>query len=318
MKQHLRFSVGKRWVLSLAVLCSSLPAISQYGEKTSSWEIGATIGPSNFLGDLGGNAGKGTRFIKDNNFPMTNLTYGVYVTYQPTEWLGFRLAGNLGKLEGDDKIIKGKGGYEEARKSRNQDFRSKFTEGLLLAEFYPTVFIEYDPSDVWRKLRPYVVGGVGIFKFNPQGKDPLTGRYVDLTPLSLEGQGFAEYPDRKVPKLTQMNFPLGVGVKYFLNEKVSLSLEVIHRTTFTDEIDAVSTTYIDPALFYKYFPVAKAQLAERMANKNVDGSPYHAPGRQRGNSGQNDAYYTFGIKFGIRLGGGGDGYNNSTRCPIRF
>ncbi|HVK46431.1 MAG TPA: hypothetical protein VM488_01275, partial [Pseudobacter sp.] len=73
MKQHLRFSVGKRWVLSLAVICGSLSAFSQYGEKSSSWEIGATIGPSNFLGDLGGNAGKGTRFIKDNNFPMTNL-----------------------------------------------------------------------------------------------------------------------------------------------------------------------------------------------------------------------------------------------------
>src|SRR5688500_6764677 len=124
MKQHLRFSVGKRWALSLAVLCGSLPSFSQYGDKTSSWEIGVTLGPSNFLGDLGGNAGKGTAFIKDNNFPMTNLTYGLYVTYQPTEWLGIRLAGNLGKLEGDDAIIKGKGGYEEARKNRNQNFQS--------------------------------------------------------------------------------------------------------------------------------------------------------------------------------------------------
>ena len=317
MKQHLRFSVGKRWVLSLAVICGSLSAFSQYGEKSSSWEIGATIGPSNFLGDLGGNAGKGTRFIKDNNFPMTNLTFGLYVTYQPTEWLGFRLAGNFGKLEGDDAIIKGKGGYEEARKSRNQDFRSKFTEGLLMAEIYPTVFFEYDQSDVFRKLRPYAVIGVGIFKFNPQGKDPLTGNYVDLTPLSLEGQGFAEYPDRKVPKLTQMNIPMGVGVKYFLNEKVSLGLEVIHRQTNTDEIDAVSTTYIDPALFYKYFSVPKAQLAARMANKNVDGNTAHAPGKKRGNTNK-DAYYTFGVKVGIRLGGGGDSYGNSTRCPIRF
>jgi hypothetical protein len=317
MKQHLRFSVGKRWALSLAVLCGSLPSFSQYGDKTSSWEIGVTLGPSNFLGDLGGNAGKGTAFIKDNNFPMTNLTYGLYVTYQPTEWLGIRLAGNLGKLEGDDAIIKGKGGYEEARKNRNQNFQSKFTEGLLLAEVYPTVFFEYDQSEVWGKLRPYALIGVGFFKFNPQGKDPLTGKWVDLNPLSLEGEGFAEYPDRKVAKLTQMNIPMGVGVKYFLNDKVSLSAEVIHRQTNTDQIDAVSTTYIDPALFYKYFPVAKAQLAARMANKALD-PVIHAPGRKRGTSSNNDAYYTFGIKLGIRLGGGGDGYTNSTRCPIRF
>ncbi len=54
-------------------------------------------------------------------------------------------------------------------------------------------------------------------------------------------KGFAEYPDRKVAKLTQMNIPMGVGVKYFLNDKVSLSAEVIHRQTNTDQIDAVST-----------------------------------------------------------------------------
>ena len=32
-------------------------------------EIGLGIGPVFFLGDLGGNYGKGTRFVKDINFP---------------------------------------------------------------------------------------------------------------------------------------------------------------------------------------------------------------------------------------------------------
>lgn len=318
MKQHLRFSVGKRWVLSLACLCGSLTSFSQYGEKSSSWEIGITLGPSNFLGDLGGNKGKGTTFLKDNNFPTTTLTYGAYVAYQPTEWLGFRLAGNIGRLEGDDAIIKGKGGYEEARKMRNLNFRSKLTEVLLLAEFYPTVFLEADPSDVWHRLRPYAVAGIGMFKFNPQGQDPKTGNWVDLQPLRTEGQGMLEYPDRKPYKLTQMNVPLGIGVKYFLNDKISVSAEVIHRQTFTDYIDDVSTNYIDPKLFFNYSKnVAEAQLASRMANKSLPGQTYHAPGRQRGNSGRNDAYYTFGIKLGIRLGRS-ENFDNSTRCPIRF
>lgn len=318
MKQNLRSSVGKCCVVLLSAVCSYLPSYSQgYGEKSSSWEIGITLGPSNFLGDLGGNAGKGTRFLKDNNFSMTKLTYGGYATYQPAEFLGFRLALNFGKLEGDDAIIKGKGGLEEARKLRNSNFQSKFTEGLLLAEIYPTVFLENDPSDIWGRLRPYGVIGVGVFKYKPQGKDPRTGNWVDLQPLRTEGQGFAEFPDRKPYKLTQLSFPLGVGVKYFMSETVSLAMEIIHRQTFTDYIDDVSTNYIDPALFYKYMPLAQAQVAARMANKSGGTGTRFTPGQKRGNPKQNDAFYTVGIKLGFRLGSS-DNWSNSTRCPIRF
>lgn len=318
MKQNLRSSVWKCCVLSLVTLGNYLPSFSQsYGEKSSFWEAGITIGPSNFLGDLGGNAGRGTTFLKDNNFSMTKLTFGGYLTYQPAEWLGFRLALNFGKLEGDDAIIKGKGGLEEARKLRNANFRSKLTELLLMAEVYPTVFIEDDPSDIWLKLRPYGVIGVGYFKFNPQGTDPLTGNWVDLKPLRTEGQGFSQFPDRKEYKLTQMNIPMGIGVKYFLSESVNLSLEIIHRKTFTDYIDDVSTKYIDPALFYANMPLAQAQVAARVANKSGGTGTRFRPGQKRGTTSNNDAYYTVGFKLGFRLGSN-DSWNNSTRCPVRF
>ncbi len=316
MKQNLRSSVWKCWVLSLVVVCNYLPSFSQsFGQSSSSWEAGITIGPSNFLGDLGGNAGKGTTFLKDNNFSMTKLTYGAYLAYQPAEWLGFRFAVNFGRLEGDDAIIKGKGGWEEARKLRNSNFRSKLSEALLMAEVYPTVFIENDPSDVWLKLRPYGVIGVGVFHFNPQGKDPLTGDWVDLKPLRTEGQGLI--PGVPEYKLTQINIPMGVGIKYFLSESVNLSLEVLHRKTFTDYIDDVSTNYVDPAIFYANMPLAQAQLAARMANKSGGTGTRFKPGDKRGNPNQNDAYYTVGIKLGFRLGSS-DRWSTSTRCPVRF
>lgn len=305
-------------MLPLLLLCCYVPSFGQgYGQRSSSFELGLTVGPSNFLGDLGGNAGKGTRFIKDNNFSMTKLTWGGYLAYQPAEWLGLRLALNIGRLEGDDGIINGKGGYEEARKLRNSNFRSNLTEGLFLVEVYPTVFIEADPSDTWLKLRPYAVIGLGMFKFNPQGTDPLTGNWVDLQPLRTEGQGLPEYPDRKEYKLTQMNIPMGVGVKYFLSETVSLGLEIVHRQTFTDYIDDVSTNYVDPAVFYAHMPLAQARLAERMANKSGGTGTRFRPGQKRGNPNQNDAYYTVGVKLGVRLGSN-NAYSNSTRCPIRF
>jgi hypothetical protein len=296
-----------------------IPSYSQYTESSSVFEAGISMGPTNFLGDLGGNVGRGTKFIKDNNFPMTKFMFGAYLTYQPNEWLGFRLAINRGTLEGDDAIIKGKGGLEEARKYRNSNFRSRITEGMLLAEIYPTVFLESDPTDVFAKLRPYLLAGAGIFHFNPQGTDPLTKEWVDLRPLHTEGQGFAEYPGRKEYKLTQVNIPLGFGAKYFLSESVNLGLEVLHRTTFTDYVDDVSTTYIDPASFYAHLPLAQAQLAQRMANKSGNNgatTPY-AVGAKRGTATNNDAYFSVNVKLGFRLGRGNSS-NSSTRCPVRF
>jgi hypothetical protein len=306
-------------LLLLVSVCNYLPSFSQT-ESSSIFEAGITIGPSNFLGDLGGNVGKGTKFIKDNNFPMTKFMFGAFLTYQPAEWLGFRLAVNRGTLEGDDAVIKGKGGLEEARKYRNSNFRSRITEAMLLAEIYPTVFLENDPSDVFMRLRPYAAIGVGVFHFNPQGTDPLSGAWVDLKPLHTEGQGFAQYPGRKEYKLTQLNVPIGIGAKYFLSEKVNIGLEILHRTTFTDYIDDVSTTYIDPSAFYSNMPIPQAELASRMANKsgNNGATTQYAIGDKRGTATNNDAYYSINVKLGIRLGQGGNRWNSSTRCPVRF
>ena len=317
MKQNLHTSVWKCFVLALLLSISSA-SYSQYTENPSYFEAGVTVGPSNFLGDLGGNTGKGTRFLKDNNFPMTKLTFGGFISYHPLDWLAFRLAVNVGSLEGDDAVIKGKGSWEEYRKIRNSNFRSPLYEGLLMAEIYPTVFLEFDPSDMFQKFRPYATIGVGAFHFNPQGTDPLTGDWVDLKPLRTEGQGFAEFPGRKEYSLTQVNIPMGIGIKYLLNENINISMEVIHRNTFTDYIDDVSTRYIDPALFYANMPVAQAQLAERMANKT--GTPLsrvYSAGQIRGTPQNNDSYYSIGFKLGLRLGGG-NRWGNSTNCPIRF
>jgi hypothetical protein len=277
-----------------------------------------------FLGDLGGHAGNGTTFIKDWNMNTTKLAVGAFGAVYPTQWLGFRLSLNFGSIEGSDADIKPKGGDEVTRLYRNLDFQSKILEGTVMAEFYPTVFLEEDPDDVVARLRPYGVLGLGVFHFNPQGSyhDPNTGQtyWVDLQPLHTEGEGFPEYPDRKNYTLTQLNIPMGVGVKYFFSESVNLSFEIIHRKTFTDYIDDVSTTYVDPKLFYKYLSPTLAPIAAAMANKsplqNVAGSGYGINGK-RGDPTHNDAYFTAQFKLGIRLGANSaTRWRNSTHCPL--
>jgi hypothetical protein len=307
---------------SLAILLVFyIPSYSQLSAGNY-FEAGVTVGPMVFLGDLGGHVGKGTPFLKDYNMNATKLSYGVYLAAHPNEVLGFRLSLNYGKVDGDDNYIKGKGGLEEARLARNLNFKSNIVEATFMAEVYPTVLFEDQPTELTGRLRPYGVIGVGVFHFNPMGSyiDPNTSRatWVYLQPLHTEGEGFPEYPDRKNYSLTQLNIPMGVGIKYYISEKVNLSFEIIHRKTFTDYLDDVSTNFVDPALFTAHLPAGDAQIARAMANKSplqdVPGSGYN-PGDKRGDPTQKDAYFTFGFKLGVRLGND-NRYANSTRCPL--
>ena len=190
-------------------------------------EIGLGIGPMFFLGDLGGNRGVGqSTWLKDVQFPLVNLSKGLYLNIYPSEWLGFRFAFNHGKLEGYDHIIKDNGGAELYRKNRNLQFQSSLLEGYAALEISPTVFMErYD--GLQGKIRPYGLIGVGVFRFNPKGlyyAPDGSSRWVALQPLRLEGQGFAEYPDRKPYSLTQLEVPMGFGVKYYINENMFVGI----------------------------------------------------------------------------------------------
>jgi opacity protein-like surface antigen len=261
------------------------------------FEVGLNIGPSNFLGDLGGNFGRGKTFLKDNNIELTKILTGGYIAYFPAEWIGIRLSGQKTMLEGDDKVIDRKGSWEERRSDRNLSFRSPLLEGYIAAEFYPTVFFEYDDY-LEKKLRPFLVAGVGMFKFKPQAN--LNGQWVDLQPLHTEGQGFAEFPDRKNYKLTQVCFPVGLGVKYYVTENFSVGVEAIHRFTRTDYIDDVSTRYIDPALFDKYLTPDKAAQAKQLNDRRLVNQG--TIGRRRGDPTENDGFYSLALKLNWRLG----------------
>src|ERR1700761_4357453 len=122
MKQSLH-SLSWKCLFVLAVaLCLYYPGFSQEEEKNTT-EIGVTVGPMVFLGDLGGHAGKGTTFIKDYNMSETKLAVGAYVTAYPMPWLGLRLSLNYGTVQGSDHDISEKGGDEDTRYTRNLDFR---------------------------------------------------------------------------------------------------------------------------------------------------------------------------------------------------
>lgn len=293
------------------------------------WEAGINVGPSFFLGDLGGNAGKGTRFLKDVNLQFTNIMKGVFLTAYPSDWLGVRLAVQSGMLEGDDAVINTKGVDELWRKQRNLDFRTNITEAYISAEIFPLMLIGRIRDNAPR-LRPYGVLGIGAFKFNPQGSltdANGTKTWYYLHPLMIEGQGMKEYPNSKPYSLTQIHIPLGAGLKYFLSDRVNVSMEVLDRITRTDYIDDVSLNYIDPNLYANYLSASDAAIARQISDKVygivTPGVTRYAPGTQRGNPKQDDSFFSLLLKVGVRLG---PIYENEfvrsaahqSKCPVRF
>lgn len=321
---------GVRTCVLICVLLASLSRSSAQSITSGNGklELGIGVGPLFFLGDLGGNQGQGTRFVKDVNMPVVNMAKGIFGAVYPTEWLGFRVAANMGRLEGYDSLINDKGGDEYFRKQRNLQFRSKLFEAYAAMEFYPTVFFErYD--GLQGKLRPYGVVGVGMFKFNPQGKYYAPdGRatWVDLRPLHLEGQGMAEYPDRKEYSLTSLEIPIGGGVKYYLKENFYIGLELMHRKSFTDYVDDVSTSYIDNNLFAQYLTPEQAAMANQLyfrENYVPYGTTSRVPanGEQRGNPKQNDSFFSTILRLGWRLNDSNSPNGRALRqlrCPAYY
>lgn len=265
-------------------------------------EVGASLNAMNCLTDIGGKKGIGKRFMKDLNMGKTQVGGGLFISAVYKNAVAFRLEGTFGKLTANDNVLAGVTDIAAERYNRNLNFKTSITEIAGIAEFHPLfIFIDWVSRDAEPpRYSPYLLAGVGYYSFNPQAE--IDGRWVDLQPLSTEGQGFAEYPDRPVYKLKQMNIPLGIGLKYELSQFLTLRGEFIYRKLNTDYLDDVSTNYIDPALFYEYFSPDKAALASFLADRQLVRKTDPNGGGKRGSPAEKDAYFSFNLKLGLVLG----------------
>ncbi len=223
-----------------------------------------------------------------------------------TEKLFLRAFYLVGTVHGDDK----KNGAVRSV-SRNLNFTSAIGEGSLT--------MEYDVLNAAEqgKITPYIFAGGGFYHFNPYTYD-TTGKKAYLMPLSTEGEGLPEYPDRKPYTLYQFNLIGGFGLKYRVSDRLAIGFEVGFRKLFTDYLDDVSNTYVDKNILLKERGAEAVALAYRGGELNPL-KPYPRAGAPRGNPTANDYYYTGLLRFTYRLGGGNNGFNlrgkNSVGCP---
>lgn len=264
------------------------------------YEVSFGAGASNFLGDLGGANQIGTHFFKDLEFSLTRWVFDVSMRYKVSEFIAVKTNLMYGRVKGDDRLTE-----EFYRHHRNLSFRSDIFEASAYLE---ASFMREQGSHRYhiRNVRGqkgyeiYTYGfiGLGGFHFNPEAR--YQGKWYELQPLGTEGQGID--PAKNKYHRFQLTIPVGIGIKYSLDERYGIGMEFGVRRTFTDYIDDVSTNYFEgDQLQNKHGDIAKI-LADRSTYPASYEGRVNAPGEQRGNPNFTDAYMflIFNLNYKLR------------------
>lgn len=252
--------------------------------------IGLFGGPAAYSGDL-----------STGIFPrkITNGAIGLSYSFDLSDKFLLRAGYTYSIVGGADRYNR-----KPTLSLRNLSFETRINEFSLTGEYYFKNLYQ-DPFSL------YVIGGAALFQFNPYTYDQ-NGQKVYLQPLSTEGQGLPQYPDRKPYKLTQPALVFGGGIKYVFSNRIRVGLESSIRKLFTEYLDDVSTNYIDhDALLDARGPLA-VELAYR--GDEIEGaSPFYpGEGDKRGNPKSKDYYYFAGLHVTYSLGG----KKPPTGCPV--
>jgi hypothetical protein len=234
-------------------------------------ELGFGVGGTMYWGDL-------TPSTPSENFGNIKGAGSIFIRNTISNKLCVR--GNLliGKLAGDDNLSS-----TQWMRERNLDFFTNLIELGLIAEFD---FLSFSKGGQWEFLEIYFFGGVAAIKYNP--KTIFQGNTYELQPLGTEGQGMVGFVDSY--KLLSVAFPIGLGLKLKITDRLTLNPEFGVRLTMTDYLDDVGGRYVDDNLLRAGNGDLSADLANRTAEFLGLSEPVNLAGNRRGGDAR-DLYY---------------------------
>ncbi|MEZ5047116.1 MAG: DUF6089 family protein [Chitinophagaceae bacterium] len=269
-----------------------LPAIMQAQKHH---EVGVFGGTSSYYGDL-----QERLFPNEGYRSCGGITYKYFV--HPS--VGFRFGATYASLFGADSLSE-----SPAVKARNLDFQTNLFEahGAIEANMLPVDFDEF-------KFSPYVFVGLSLFYYNPYTQ--IDDEKVYLRPLSTEGQGLRQYPDRRIYSLVNVGVPLGGGLKVLIGKKVFVSAELGFRYTATDYLDDVSKSYVNLDTLFRYKGKQSVDLSYRTDELSYWDGNYPNDQFVRGDNMKKDWYWFGGINVAIYFESFGNLMRyKKTRCP---
>ncbi len=231
------------------------------------WELGGWLGVSNYFGDLNDRI-----YLGD-----VGLAGGLNARYNFNTRICTKGSLSYGRISAEDADSP-----NNFERSRNLSFKSSVIDFTGTIEFN---FFEYVHGTEDQYYTPYLLGGFSIFRFNPKAE--LNGQTYSLRDMGTEGQAQGSEYGSISGGLT-----IGGGMKWDINDKWSFNVEFSYRNLFTDYLDDVSTTYPDLVQLAAQRGPEAALLSDRSLMDGIG-----VPGRQRGNSKDNDTYTFFGISI---------------------
>jgi len=260
----------KKIFLALSICLISQVLVAQVGQGI---HLNLFFGMSNYSGDL-----QEKRFT----FSQSHLAGGLGLSFDVAKQFSIRTAFKLGKVSADDS--KGRNA------ARNLNFFTNIAEFSVDGQYF------FKPLGQ-NPLTPYIFLGLAFYHFNPYTFDS-TGKKYFLHPLGTEGEGYV--PGRSEYKLTELSIPLGAGVKLSMTENLNVGFEIGIRRLFTDYLDDVSSTYVDPNAILTNRGAKALELAYR-GGELKGGSDTYPTGKVRGNPIYKDWYYFTGLTLSYKL-----------------
>ncbi|WP_128547647.1 DUF6089 family protein [Larkinella soli] len=226
-------------------------------------EVGLGLGTSSYYGDI-----SGYRKPIKSTFALMRWSASAMYTRNFTPRLSARASFTWARIVGDDYTYNRKDlNSGIIQYARNLHFRND------LKEFALTGMYKFIPdgrnSNFRSKWSPYVFLGIAAVAHSPEARTPVgfgvtpddtRQRWVKLQPLGTEGQG---QNGVKPYSLVTMAIPVGLGVRYKLNERFDLGGEIGFRYTTTDYLDDAGGAYPDPTIL-------KDDLARVMSDRRLE------------------------------------------------
>ena len=165
------------------------------------YEIGVSLGGTNYVGDIGS-----TKYINPNQ-----IAGNVFFKYNYNPRIVFRSTLSYLPIKGDDAEAD-----TDLRRNRGLNFTNTITELAIGMEYN---FYEYDISSKEKSWTPYILMELAAFNYSyVKSQDEETGENI-------------------LGKRTSLAIPMGVGFKSKLSGNLAFSIETKFRYTFKDNLD---------------------------------------------------------------------------------
>ena len=242
----------KRTLFFVCIISFCSPTLAQKkGRQAEYYSFGINGIASYFFGDV------------SSGFQTIRWGAGLQYLTKVNAHIAFTIDGNYIRLVADDDLVSSaKRGKTTSAYIRNLHMRNDVIELGLHGryEFLPT----YDYFTKRKKINGFVTLGLGLLYTNPQAKDS-SGNWRNLRPMHTENKSYSSFT---------AYIPVSVGVARKISSHFDIEFEFGYRFTFTDYLDDVKGTYVDPTTLQsadaRYFSNRSAETTDSYTEKNRD------------------------------------------------